>query len=83
MTIVFCIADHALGNVSVVLCIAEQALHVSGVLALVVLGVVLSNNRTSISPEVETFLHRYGYIVLLLLLFLHRLPCMRSLGHLR
>ena len=32
---------------------------VSGVMAVVVLGVILSANRTSISPEVETFLHRF------------------------
>ena len=31
----------------------------SGVMAVVVLGVMLSSNRTSISPEVETFLHRF------------------------
>ncbi|KAL8601964.1 hypothetical protein ACOMHN_008456 [Nucella lapillus] len=42
---------------------SENFIHVSGVLALVVLGVVLSNNRTSISPEVETFLHSFWEIL--------------------
>ena len=28
-------------------------------LAVVVLGVTLSSNKTSVSPEVETFLHRF------------------------
>ena len=36
----------------------EVWLDVSGVLALVVLGVTLSASRASISPEVEVFLHR-------------------------
>lgn len=31
----------------------------SGVLAVVVLGAILSSEKTSISPEVEKFLHRY------------------------
>ena len=36
----------------------EEVLKLSGVLAVVVLGVVLSAEKTSISPEVEAFLHR-------------------------
>ncbi|KAK6191720.1 hypothetical protein SNE40_003331 [Patella caerulea] len=39
--------------------VGEQFLGVSGVLAVVVLGVVMSSKRTSISPEVEEFLHRF------------------------
>ncbi|ESO95291.1 hypothetical protein LOTGIDRAFT_160411 [Lottia gigantea] len=39
--------------------IGEQFLGVSGVLAVVVLGVVMSGKKTSISPEVEAFLHRF------------------------
>ena len=34
----------------------------SGVLAVVVLGLTLSAERTSISPEVEAFLHRLARI---------------------
>ncbi|XP_074660935.1 sperm-specific sodium:proton exchanger-like [Tubulanus polymorphus] len=37
----------------------ENFLFVSGVLAVVVLGVVMSADKTSISPEVEAFLHRF------------------------
>ncbi|CAH1803170.1 unnamed protein product [Owenia fusiformis] len=39
--------------------IGEQFLKVSGVLAVVVLGVIVSAEKTSISPEVEAFLHRF------------------------
>lgn len=40
--------------------IAESFLHVSGVLALVALGLLLAGvGRTRISPEVEGFLHRF------------------------
>ena len=39
--------------------LGEVFLGVSGVLAVVVLGVTLSAERTSISPEVEQFLHRF------------------------
>ncbi|XP_071100546.1 sperm-specific sodium:proton exchanger-like [Haliotis cracherodii] len=39
--------------------VGEEFLGVSGVLSVVVLGVVMSSKRTSISPEVETFLHRF------------------------
>ncbi|KAK6191718.1 hypothetical protein SNE40_003329 [Patella caerulea] len=39
--------------------IGERFLGVSGVLAVVVLGVALGNMKTSISPEVEAFLHRF------------------------
>ncbi|XP_077865611.1 sperm-specific sodium:proton exchanger-like [Saccoglossus kowalevskii] len=39
--------------------IGEGILHVSGVLAVVVLGLVISIEKTSISPEVEVFLHRF------------------------
>lgn len=38
--------------------VAEGVFGVSGVLAVVVLGAVLSSEKTSISPEVEGFLHR-------------------------
>ena len=36
----------------------EEFLKVSGVLAVVVLGVRMSAEKTMISPEVEQFLHR-------------------------
>ncbi len=36
----------------------ESVLGVSGVLAVVVLGLIVNAERTSISPEVEVFLHR-------------------------
>eukprot|EP00754_Rhynchopus_humris_P001585 Rhum_TRINITY_DN10919_c0_g1::Rhum_TRINITY_DN10919_c0_g1_i1::g.41331::m.41331 len=39
--------------------VAEGFLHVSGVLALVVLGVWLSHHRQAISPEVEHTLHEF------------------------
>ncbi|KAI0207471.1 Sodium/hydrogen exchanger 7 [Lamellibrachia satsuma] len=39
--------------------IAEAYLNVSGVVSVVVLGVTLNNERTCVSPEVETFLHRH------------------------
>ncbi|XP_077994372.1 sperm-specific sodium:proton exchanger-like [Glandiceps talaboti] len=39
--------------------IGEGVLKVSGVLAVVVLGLVVSVEKTSISPEVEVFLHRF------------------------
>ncbi|KAK6191717.1 hypothetical protein SNE40_003328 [Patella caerulea] len=39
--------------------IGEELLEVSGVLAVVVLGVALSSMKTSISPEVEAFLHSF------------------------
>lgn len=54
-------------------------LHVSGVLALVVLGITLSSNRTSISPEVEKFLHRCD--VYFLILFTPRLAFSQFLKH--
>lgn len=38
--------------------IGEGLLEVSGVLAVVTLGIELNSRRTSISPEVEAFLHR-------------------------
>lgn len=39
--------------------IGEEFLKVSGVLAVVVLGLTISSEKTSISPEIEAFLHRY------------------------
>jgi len=39
--------------------IGEEFLQVSGVLSVVALGLALSAERTSISPEVEKFLHRF------------------------
>ena len=42
--------------------IGEGLFEVSGVLAVVTLGIELNSRRTSISPEVETFLHRYMYV---------------------
>ena len=39
--------------------IGEFILGVSGVLAVAMLGLELSANKTSISPEQEVFLHRY------------------------
>ncbi|XP_023229059.1 sodium/hydrogen exchanger 10-like [Centruroides sculpturatus] len=39
--------------------LAEVVLHVSGVLAVVILGVVISADEASISPEVEGFVHRF------------------------
>lgn len=38
--------------------IGEEVLGVSGVLAVVMLGIEINQHRTSISPEVEVFLHR-------------------------
>ena len=38
--------------------IGEALLGVSGVLAVVTLGIELNSRRTNISPEVEVFLHR-------------------------
>lgn len=38
--------------------LGEEFLKVSGVLAVVVLGVRMSAEKTMISPEVEKFLHR-------------------------
>lgn len=38
--------------------IGEGLFEVSGVLAVVTLGIELNSRRTSISPEVEAFLHR-------------------------
>ncbi|KAK2159754.1 hypothetical protein LSH36_147g09030 [Paralvinella palmiformis] len=59
------IFNDALTEITITLCatyvtfyIGEVWLDVSGVLALVVLGVTLSASRASISPEVEVFLHR-------------------------
>ena len=36
----------------------EEVLGISGVLAVVMLGIEINQQKTSISPEVETFLHR-------------------------
>ena len=38
--------------------IGENFLGVSGVLAIVTLGIEINSRRTNISPEVEVFLHR-------------------------
>lgn len=38
--------------------IGEEILGVSGVLAVVMLGIEINSQRTSISPEVEVFLHK-------------------------
>lgn len=40
------------------ICSADAYLNVSAVLGVVAMGVTLSEHRTSISPEVEMFLHR-------------------------
>ncbi len=40
--------------------IGEAFLGVSGVLAVVTLGIEINSRRTNISPEVEVFLHRSG-----------------------
>ena len=42
--------------------IGEGLFEVSGVLAVVTLGIEINSRRTSISPEVETFLHRYVHM---------------------
>eukprot|EP01062_Namystynia_karyoxenos_P018538 TRINITY_DN16917_c0_g3_i1.p1 TRINITY_DN16917_c0_g3~~TRINITY_DN16917_c0_g3_i1.p1 ORF type:complete len:1453 (+),score=473.18 TRINITY_DN16917_c0_g3_i1:72-4361(+) len=65
----FCLArvfNDALLEITITLCAAyltfftaEGFLHVSGVLALVVLGVWLSHHRQCISPEVEHSLHSF------------------------
>ncbi len=48
--------------------LSENVLHVSGVLAVVALGLVMSAiGRTSISPEVEEFLHRFWEMMAYLL----------------
>lgn len=39
--------------------IGEEVLGVSGVLAVVMLGIEINSQKTSISPEVEVFLHKY------------------------
>ncbi len=39
--------------------IGEQLLKVSGVLAVVTLGIEINSRKANISPEVEVFLHRY------------------------
>ena len=41
--------------------IGEEVLGVSGVLAVVMLGIEINSQKTSISPEVEVFLHKYVY----------------------
>ena len=38
--------------------IGEEVLGISGVLAVVMLGIEINQQKTSISPEVEAFLHR-------------------------
>ena len=38
--------------------VGEQLLKVSGVLAVVTLGIEINSRKTNISPEVEVFLHR-------------------------
>ncbi|XP_057290115.1 sodium/hydrogen exchanger 10-like [Hydractinia symbiolongicarpus] len=43
--------------------IGEEVLGVSGVLAVVMLGIEINQHRTSISPEVEVFLHRFWEIL--------------------
>ncbi len=48
--------------------LAENVLHVSGVLAVVALGLAMSGyGRTSVSPEVEGFLHRFWEMMAYLL----------------
>ena len=42
--------------------IGQFVLNVSGVLAVVMLGLEIKQHKTSISPEVEVFLHRYMFI---------------------
>ena len=55
--------------------IGEEVLGVSGVLAVVMLGIEINSQKTSISPEVEVFLHKYVYgLTFLLLLNLASLP---------
>ena len=39
--------------------IGEEVLGISGVLSVVMLGIVINSQKSSISPEVEVFLHRY------------------------
>ena len=39
--------------------IGEELLGVSGVLAVVTLGIEINSHRSNISAEVEVFLHRY------------------------
>jgi len=60
------IFNDAITEITITLCstyitfyIGEVWLNVSGVLAVVVLGLTVSSERTSISPEVEAFLHRF------------------------
>jgi len=47
-----------LSSTYLVFYIGENVLQVSGVLAVVMLGIEINQHRTSISPEVEVFLHR-------------------------
>ncbi len=44
----------------VVFYLGESVFGVSGVLAVVMLGLVVNSNKVTISPEVEVFLHRYN-----------------------
>lgn len=46
--------------------IGEAFLGVSGVLAVVTLGIEINSRRTNISPEVEVFLHRSGDSILIM-----------------
>ena len=45
--------------------IGEEVLGVSGVLAVVMLGIEINSQKTSISPEVEVFLHKYVVVIFL------------------
>lgn len=42
--------------------IGEEVLGISGVIAVVMLGIQINALKTSISPEVEVFLHRYIFV---------------------
>lgn len=39
--------------------VGEEVLGISGVLAVVMLGIEINSQKSSISPEVEVFLHRF------------------------
>lgn len=50
-----------LSSTYLVFYLGENILGVSGVLAVVMLGIEINQHRTSISPEVEVFLHRFVF----------------------
>jgi sodium/hydrogen exchanger 10/11 len=52
--------------------IGENFLGVSGVLAIVTLGIEINSRRTTISPEVEVFLHRWVREISVSIIYIER-----------